>query len=619
MSEFPPIAEYAFLSDCRTVALLAPDGSVEWLCLPRPDSASVFGSLLDRSAGFFRLSPANMTVPSQRRYLPGTLVVETTWCTPTGCLVVRDALAIGTWSGARRIPGHRRPPGNFVALGMMVRTAECVEGTVETTANCLPLFDYGRDAGSWAYVGEGYGHLRCRAVGAAPDLTLTLTSNLRFAIGGARAGARTDLTAGEHAFVALAWGDLSPPRTFEEAEERIETTGRLHRAWLRHAALPDHPWRPHLERSVMTLKGLTYTPSGAIMAAATTSLPEAPGGERNWDYRFCWIRDSSFLLRALFDLGHDWEAVEYFEFLMDAITGGSPGDGSAGAALQIMYGIDTERDLTERTLDHLGGYDGARPVRVGNGAYAQRQHDMWGLTLDSIATHVRHASRLGPPAWTLVTSLVEGAVAAWRERDRGIWEMRGEPHHFTASKVMCWVALDRGARLAADRGDATDAARWRAIADEIHADVCAHGVDDRGVFVQYYGATALDASALLVPLMGFLPPEDERVRATVTAIERELTSDGLVLRYRAGTDDGFTDPEGAFTMCSFWLVSTLTMIGETERAHRLCARLLSLASPLGLFAEEIDPLTGAQLGNFPQAFTHLALIEAVTRLIRAEA
>lgn len=607
MSDFPPIADYAFLSDCETSALIAPDGSVEWLCLPRPDAPSVFGALLDRTAGYFRLAPAGLTVPSQRRYLPGTLVLETTWCTPTGTLVVRDAMAMAPYRGGGRMEHYRRPPSGFVALGALVRTAVCLEGTVELTTNCLPLFDYGRTPGSWRYSADGYGSARAAAPGST--VTLTLTTSLGLGLGGARAGGRVDLDAGDTAFVALSWGDWAPA-DYDEAVRQVCDTERFFLRWLRHTRMPDHRWRPHLERSVLTLKGLTYAPTGAIMAAASTSLPETPGGERNWDYRFTWIRDSTFILRALFELGHEWEAFEYFAFLVDTLASGP---------LQIMYGLDAERELTEHSLDHLGGYDGARPVRIGNGAWDQQQHDMWGMAVDSIATHVKHASQLGPPAWTLVTNLVEGALAVWREPDRGIWEIRGEPQHFTASKAMCWVAVDRGATLAADRGAADLARRWREQADEIHADVCAHGVDTRGVFVQSYGSTSLDAAVLLLPIMGFLPPDDTRVRATVNAIADELTADGLVLRYRtAETDDGLSGAEGAFVTCSFWLVTTLSMIGEDERASALCERLLAMASPLGLYAEEIDTATGRHLGNFPQAFTHLALIDAVTRVIQAE-
>ncbi|MFC7446361.1 glycoside hydrolase family 15 protein [Rhodococcus daqingensis] len=604
MSEFPPIADYAFLSDCQTSALVAPDGSVEWLCVPRPDAPSVFGALLDRAAGSFQFGPTHAQVPSQRRYLPGSMVLETTWCLPTGTLVVRDALVMGPWNGTTRSDEYRRPPGDHVAQDMLVRTAACIEGSVEITVSCMPLFEYGRTTGAWTYTGEGYESATC----TAGELALTLTSNLRLTFGAARAGARTELSAGETAFVALCWDGHSVAGV-DEATELLDSTDRIWRDWLRKGNFPDHRWRPYLERSALTLKGLTYAPSGALMAAATTSLPETPGGERNWDYRYTWVRDSAFMLRALFELGYDWVAFEYFAFLIDAVAGGP---------LQIMYGLGGERDLTERTLDHLAGYDGARPVRVGNGAWNQRQHDMWGMLIESVATHVRHASQLGPPAWALVTQLVDGAIDVYPKPDRGIWEVRGEPRHFTASKLMCWVAADRGAIMAADRGQAELAQKWRRAADEIHADVCANGVDDRGVFVQHYETTSLDAATLLIPIMGFLPPEDDRVRATVLAIADELTAGGLVLRYRTEeTDDGLSGEEGTFTICSFWLVSALALIGEVDRARMLCEKLLSFASPLHLYAEEIESSSGRHLGNFPQAFTHLALIDAVTSVIKA--
>jgi GH15 family glucan-1,4-alpha-glucosidase len=353
-------------------------------------------------------------------------------------------------------------------------------------------------------------------------------------------------------------------------------------------------------------------PTGATVAAPTTSLPETPGGERNWDYRYTWIRDSAFMLWGLFTLGFEWEAYEFFAFVIESV-------GAEG--LQIMYGIGGEKELDEQTLDHLSGYEGARPVRIGNGAYDQRQHDVWGMLLDSISIHSRHrlAQQIAAPAWERIATLVEQAAAHWREPDRGIWEVRGEPQHFTASKIMCWVALDRGAALAASRGDKEREERWRAVADEIHDDVCTHGVDGRGVLVQHYGTEALDASLLLAGLMGFLAPGDERLRNTVLAIADELTVDGLVLRYRVEhTDDGLEGEEGTFTICSFWLVSALAQIGELERARALCEKLLSFASPLGLYAEEIDAASGRHLGNFPQAFTHLSLINAVMSVIGAQ-
>jgi GH15 family glucan-1,4-alpha-glucosidase len=609
-SPFPQIADYAFLSDCSTTALIAPDGAVEWMCLPRPDSPSVFATLLDRSAGFFRFGPVHSRVPAQRRYIPGTMVLETTWSTATGWLVVRDALVMGPWQGQERIDGHRRPPGDYTGRGMLVRTATCISGQVDLMLDCMPLFDYGRSSGTWSYQGPGYGVASC-VLEDQPEVMLS--SSLNLGLGGARSTARTALSQGGTAFVALSWrhGAIT---TVADAEAEMDATIVVWRDWLRHAStkMPDHPWRPYLERSALTLKGLSYAPSGAIMAAATTSLPETPGGERNWDYRFTWIRDSAFMLSALYKLRFDWEAFGYFAFLMDAVSAGP---------LQIMYGVDCERDLHEQVLDHLRGYEGARPVRIGNGAFDQRQHDVWGMAMEAIALYFENAAaEIGPVAWQALGMLVQRALEVYGEPDRGIWEVRGEPRHFTASKVMCWVAVDRGANLAKGRGEDDLAARWRAEADKIHAEICAQGVDERGVFVQAYGGSGLDASLLLVPLLGFLPPDDERVRATVLAIADELSVDGLVLRYRpAETDDGLAGEEGTFTICSFWLVSALAMIGETQRAAALCGKLLSLASPLQLYAEEIEAESGRHLGNFPQAFTHLALIDAVLRVIAAEA
>jgi alpha,alpha-trehalase len=608
-SPFPPIADYAFLSDCTTTALIAPNGAVEWLCLPRGDSPSVFATLLDRSAGFFRFGPAHSRVPAHRRYLPGSMVLETTWSTATGWMVVTDALVMGQWDGSERIEGLRRPPADYASRGMLVRRATCIAGQQDIMLDCMPLFDYGRAPGKWSYQGTGYNEAGCTLDGQPG---LTLHSSLRLGFGGARATARSSLMAGESAFAALSWG---PAGVYGEVEAEVElaTTVTAWRDWLRHSSanLPDHPWRPYLERSALTLKGLSYAPSGALMAAATTSLPETPGGERNWDYRFTWIRDSAFMLSALHQLGYDSEAFGYFAFLQDAVSAGP---------LQIMYGIDAERDLDEQVLDHLHGYDGAHPVRIGNGAYDQRQHDVWGMVMEAAASYFQDAAaEIGPVAWQTLCQLVENALASWQEPDRGIWEVRGDARHFTASKVMCWVAADRGVRLAAARGDGERAARWRSAAQDIHADICRRGVDERGVFVQVYDGTALDASTLLLPLVGFLPPDDDRVRATVLAIADELTSDGLVLRYRpAETDDGLSGDEGTFTACSFWLVSALAMIGEAGRARALCAKLLSLASPLHLYAEEIDAASGRHLGNFPQAFAHLALIDAVLRVIAAD-
>jgi GH15 family glucan-1,4-alpha-glucosidase len=392
-------------------------------------------------------------------------------------------------------------------------------------------------------------------------------------------------------------------------------TSECWRQWITIGRFPDHPWRGYLQRSALTLKGLTYAPTGALLAASTTSLPETPGGERNWDYRFTWVRDSTFALWGLYTLGLDREANDFFSFMSDV----SMAENGEANPLQVMYGIGGEKTLEETELSHLSGYDGARPVRIGNGAYNQEQHDIWGTMLDSVYLHVRSREHVPESLWPLLKRQVEEAIANWRKPDRGIWEVRGEPQHFTSSKVMCWVALDRGAKLAAIHGESDYAIKWGGIADEIKEDILANGVDSRGVFTQRYGHDSLDASLLLAPLLRFLPADDPRIRATVLAIADELTVDGLVLRYKIETtDDGLEGEEGTFTICSFWLVSALVEIGELPRAKHLCERLLGYASPLKLYAEEIDVHTGRHLGNYPQAFTHLALINAVVHVIRAE-
>ncbi|MFL5825026.1 MAG: glycoside hydrolase family 15 protein [Thermoleophilaceae bacterium] len=611
-SPFPPIGAYAFLSDCHTGALVAPSGAVEWLCVPRVDSHSTFGSLLDRDAGTFRVGPADVTVPAGRRYIPGTMVLETTWMTRSGWLVVRDALLIGPWRHDRvRESTHRRPPDDYDADHVLLRLMQCVQGSVDVRMQCEPVFHYGRARAQWEYTGEEYGEATASSEGV--DLELRLTSNLRLGFEGGRCEARTTLHDGDRRFVALSWTDEEPPGEIDDAGHRMDVTMDYWREWLDRGNFPDHSWRVFLQRSALTLKGLSYQPTGAICAAATTSLPELAGGERNWDYRYSWVRDSTFSLWALYTLGFDAEANDFFYFLADAC-------GHGAEPLQVLYGVGAEKELPERRLDHLTGYENSRPVRVGNDAYQQDQHDVWGAALDSVYLHVKSRDGLPDELWPMLRKQVETALQHWREPDRSIWEVRGEPKHFTSSKMFCWVAADRGARLAELREDAKNQERWSAAADEIKQDILDNGLDSRGVFTQHYDTDALDASLLLMPLVRFLPADDERMRKTVLAIADELSVHGLVLRYRPEeTDDGLTGSEGTFTICSFWLVSALVEIGEVERASALCEKLLGMATSLGLYAEELDAQSGRHLGNFPQAFTHLAQINAIMHVIRAEA
>jgi GH15 family glucan-1,4-alpha-glucosidase len=608
-SPFPPIASYAFLSDCHTGALVAPDGAIDWLCVPRFDSPSVFGSVLDRQAGFFRVAPFGINHPTAVAYEPGTNVLETTWKTPNGWIVVRDALTMGPRDHEDTITPHTRPPADDDADHMLVRTIECLEGEVEVEIVCEPAFDYGREPATWTLVGDD----RHAADASGADQTIRLVTDMALGIEENRIRARHGLKAGERAFCALCWeADGLAPKDLKDAEARLAATSRFWRAWLGHARIPDHRFRDPMQRSALTIKGLTYMPTGATVAALTTSLPETPGGERNWDYRYTWIRDTTFTLQALHYLNLDWEADEFMQFVADV-------EPTEDGSLQIMYGIDGRRDLTETTRDELTGYAGAHPVRIGNGAFDQRQNDVFGAVLDSILLHTNRSQRLPRRLWPIVQSQADCAIQVWQQPDQGIWEARGKPQHYVSSKLMCWVALDRAAKLAGLRGDPELQAKWAAVADEIREDILTHGVDDRGVLKQHYDTDALDASTLLAAIFDFLPGDDKRLKASVMAIANELTEDGFVLRYRTDeTDDGLSGKEGTFLICSFWLVSALAVVGELQKARDLMERLLRIASPLGLYAEEFDAETGRHLGNFPQAFSHLALMEAAARIVVPE-
>jgi len=606
-SPFPPIADYAFLSNCHTGALVAPDGSVDWLCVPSFDSPSIFGSLLDRQAGSFRFAPYGVDNPVTRAHEPGTHVLNSTWRTPTGWVVVRDALTIYAGVSHDEVTRHTRPPTDEDADHMLVRTITCFEGHVQVELVCEPAFDYGRTPAQWKLLEAG------KADASGAGTTVRLAGDLPLGIEGERVRGRRVLQVGETAFCVLSWAaDLATPADAGEATAKLDVTASYWRSWLANSRIPDHRWREALQRSALTVKGLTYMPTGATVAALTTSLPETPGGERNWDYRFTWMRDATFTLQALHWLNLDWEADEFMQFIADL-------EPAEDGSLQIMYGIDGRRDLTETTRDDLSGYAGASPVRVGNGAFSQKQNDVYGAVLDSILIHTMRSQRLPRRLWPLVQSQAECATKVWQQPDQGIWEARGEPKHYVSSKLMGWVALDRAAKLAAIRGSRELAATWGETAEQIREDILAHGVTESGVLRQHYDTDALDASTLLAASFGFLPAEDERLRNTVNAIAENLTEKGFVLRYRTEeTDDGMSGKEGTFLICSFWLVSGLAAIGEMQRARDLMERLLKVATPLGLYSEEFDPGTGRLLGNFPQAFSHLALIEAAGRIILDE-
>ena len=438
-SPFPPIADFAFLSDCHTGALVAPDGAIGWLCVPRFDSPSIFGTLLDRQAGYFRLGPFGINHPTARAYEPGTNVLTTTWKTPSGWIEVRDALTLGPRNGDDEVTPHTRPPADDDADHMLVRTVRCLDGNVEVELVCEPVFDYGRTPAEWTPGRGRAGTSPTRAARASRSGCGPTSRSASRATGSAPGTCCRPATSA----TARCRGRKGSPRrpTWQRRDSRLDATTRFWRAWLGRARMPDHRWRDPLQRSALAIKGLTYMPTGATVAALTTSLPETPGGERNWDYRYSWMRDSTFTLQALHFLDLDWEADEFIQFVADL-------EPNRDGALQIMYGIDGRRDLTESIRDDLSGYAGARPVRIGNGAFDQRQNDVFGAVLDSILLHTRRSQRLPRRLWPIVQSQARVRHRVWQEPDQGIWEARGKPQHYVSSKLMGWVALDRASKLA---------------------------------------------------------------------------------------------------------------------------------------------------------------------------
>jgi len=582
------IEDYAFLSDTQTGALVSRDGCVDWLCLPRFDSAACFASLLGEAKnGHWRFYPNEKITGTQRRYRGNTLILET---------------EIETASGAVRLIDFMPPRGENPDF---VRIVEGLRGSVAMQMELIIRFDYGavvpwvrkRHGGLEAIAGPDGLILRTPIETRGKDMTTVAEFTVR---------------EGDRVSFVLTWfaSHSAPPRPVH-AEHALRDTEKYWNDWAQRCVQVG-PWREAIVRSLLVLKGLTYAPTGGIVAAPTTSLPEEIGGVRNWDYRYCWLRDATFTLFALNQGGYFEEATAWREWLLRAIAG-------TPAQMQILYGVRGERRIDEFEIPWLKGYENSRPVRIGNAASTQFQLDVYGEILGAIYEACRAGLKITEDDWRLQIGLLNFLETKWQEPDEGIWEVRGPRRHFTHSKVMAWFAFDRGVRMVEEFGFPADGhlERWKQARDQIHAEVCARGYSaKKNAFTQSYDSDAMDASVLLAPLIGFLPPEDERIRGTIAAVERELIENGFVLRYRPQEEqvDGLPGRDGAFLPCSFWFAACLDWIGEKERARAWFERLLALRNDLGLLAEEYDPTAKRQLGNFPQAFSHIAIITTAYRL-----
>jgi GH15 family glucan-1,4-alpha-glucosidase len=602
-----PIADYALLADCNSAALVSRAGSVDWLCLPRYDSPALFARLLGPEGGHWSIKPTG-DFESARRYLPGTLVVETTFTTPTGTVRLLDAMAFA--------PGRRGHDVGLDSPHELLRLAEGVAGTVELELELAPRPEYGLVRPLFRRTPDGG-----RTFGG--PCQVAVAAGVPAEIDDATMRASFTLVVGQQAAFAVRWSPVEQhgpmPTPASEVAARIDDTVECWRSWEHEHDIYEGPHRGLVRTSSRVLKGLTYRPTGAIVAAATTSLPEHAGGERNWDYRFSWIRDASLTLQALY-IGSCSDEADNFISFMTSAAGGRV----RGGSLQIMYGIGGEHDLSERVLDHLPGWRDSRPVRVGNGAWTQTQLDVYGELLDALWLYHERLGVLHQEIQEFVAELADAAAEGWQQRDAGMWEMRGDPLHHLSSKVLCWTALDRAVKLAPQLGEhGGKAEEWAAERDRIRQAVLERGWSEkRGAYAQAFESDELDAAALLMPLVGFLPATDERMRSTIEAIARDLTEDGLVLRYRNAQGlnaDGLEGEEGTFVICSFWLVSCLARAGELERAEELFRKLAACANDVGLLAEEIDTANDELLGNFPQAFSHIGLITAAWEIDQARA
>lgn len=600
------IADYALLSDCHSAALVSRSGSVDWLCFPRFDSPSIFGRLLDDQGGHWSVAP---TAPHEvrRRYLDKSLVLESVFETAGGTLRMIDALVLGSDPTGHRLGGN--------APHVLVRELHCTHGEVEVAVAFSPRPEYG-------LVTPVLTPVRCGVVtrGGAERLVLTCPTDLE--VDGPNAYGRTVLRDGQVLRLALERTSIDQPppatRNQHELAESLVVTTRSWRRWSTLHQAYDGPWRDMVHHSGRVLQALSYHPTGAIVAAVTTSLPEEIGGGRNWDYRYSWVRDASYTMEALWVAACPHEAKDFFSFMTTAASGSV----ERGQPLQIMFGIGGERDLSERVLPHLSGWRDSRPVRVGNGAWHQQQIDVYGELLNAAMRLERQLSDSDQPTRSFLAACADAAAQRWREPDQGIWEIRGEPRHFVHSKLMCWVALDRASRLGVLLGASEQRqAQWRSAASEIAEAILRDGWNEkRGSFTQAFGSDELDASTLMIPLVGLLRPDDRRVVATIDAVRERLTDGrGLVYRYRAASGvDGVEGDEGTFVMCTFWLAHALALAGRPAMARNSFESALQYCNDVGLFSEEVDPMTGAMLGNLPQAFSHIGLVNAAEAIHQAE-
>ncbi|MEV6058024.1 glycoside hydrolase family 15 protein [Streptomyces sp. NPDC052107] len=597
-----PIGDHALLSDCRSAALVTSDGSVDWLCVPRFDSPAIFARLLDEDAGHWSIRPVTGPVDISRRYVEDTLVLETVFRTPGGTAVLRDALALG-----RRERGHAL---GTASPGMLLRQITCTEGRVDIEIGYAPRPEFGLVHPLLSAVPGGLA-----AYGGAHVLLLSSPVDLRMS--GSTAHGRIPLSAGQRLGFALhvgtawereslAWRTGRIRRRLSDTVEGWRSWSKLHRGYV-------GPWQDEVSHSGRVLRALTFAPTGAIVAAATTSLPEKTGGMRNWDYRYTWVRDASFTIQALATAACEKEKNRFFGFLARAAASQL----DRGADLQIMYGIGGERDLSERPLPHLTGWRNSSPVRIGNDAWRQRQLDVYGELLDAAAQTLPPDEPLDPATRTFLLQAAETAAQRWTQPDQGIWERRGPSRHFLHSKLMCWVALDRAISMAPALQADERLPHWQHERDQIRQAIEQRGWNpDLGAFAQAFDTNDLDASALMLPIVGFLPPHDPRIQSTVLAIATQLTDhNGLVRRYLT---DELQEEEGTFLLCTFWLAQALALTGHTTRARHAFQTALAHANDLGLLAEETDSTTAEALGNFPQAFSHIGLINAARAIRDAE-